>query len=153
MMKIECTKEEFQKLFDLVYAGNVLINGLRSQEEKVEVYTKMEQTIFAMAEEFGIEDVVEYDEEFKEWMPTHDYEEGGINDYLDEYDTQVFWEELVMRLARRDALNYVGDVEPDMSKEKLRAMQEKLEEKYEEEFHYHGLEHLKLIEPPLQKHE
>ncbi|PHV70028.1 hypothetical protein CS063_12855 [Sporanaerobium hydrogeniformans] len=150
-MKIECTKEEFQKLFDLVYAGNILINGLRSQEEKIKDYAEMEQTIFAMAKEFGLEEVVEYDEEFKEWMPTHDYEESGINDYLDAYDTQVFWEELVMRLARRDALNYLGDIEPDMTKEQLRNMQDRLEEEYEEEFEYHGLDHLKLVEPPIEK--
>ena len=149
-MKIECTKEEFQQLFDLVYAGNVLINGLRGQEEKVAAYQQMEQTIFKMAASFGIEDAVVYDEEFKEWMPTHAYEEKGINDYLDAYDTQVFWEELTMRLARRDALNHVGDVEPDMSPEKLRALQNKLEDEYEEEFEYHGLDHLKLVEPPLQ---
>ena len=33
-----------------------------------------------------------------------EYEEDEFNNYIDEYDTSVFWDELVMRLARRDAL-------------------------------------------------
>ena len=48
-MKIECTKEEFKTLMDLVYAGNLLINGPRSKEERVEAYANMEQEIYKMA--------------------------------------------------------------------------------------------------------
>jgi len=78
-------------------------------------------------------------------MPTSDYEEEGVDEYIDAYDTQVFWEELVMRLARRDGLNYVGDVDPDMTKAQLKEMQMNLEEKYEEEIQEHGLARLKIV--------
>lgn len=145
-MKIVCTQEEFKVLFDLVYGGNVLINGLRSQEEKVKEYSHMEQKIFEMAKDFGLEELVTYDEEFKEYMPTATYEENGVNDYIDAYDTQVFWEELVMRLARRDALNYAGDVDQNITKGQLKDMQIELEEKYEQEFEEHGLMRLKITE-------
>jgi len=144
-MKIEATKEEFKSLLDLVYAGNVLINGMRSKEERIQVYSEVEQKIFAMAKDFELQSVIEYDEEFKEYMPTSDYEEEGVDEYIDAYDTQVFWEELVMRLARRDGLNYVGDVDPDMTKAQLKEMQMNLEEKYEEEIQEHGLARLKIV--------
>jgi hypothetical protein len=144
-MKIECTKEEFKALLDLVYAGNVLINGMRSKEERIEEYAEAEQKIFAMAKEFELDHVIEYSEEFKEYMPTADYEEEGVDEYIDAYDTQVFWEELVMRLARRDALNYVGDVDQNMTKAQLKEMQMNLEEKYEEEIQEHGLSRLKIV--------
>ena len=104
-MKFECNKEEFKTLMDLVYAGNLLINGPRSKEERVAKYANMEQEIFKMASSFGVEGLIEYSDEFKEYMPTHEYEEDEFNNYIDDYDTSVFWEELVMRLARRDALN------------------------------------------------
>lgn len=45
-MKIECTKEEFKVLLDMVYAGNILINSMRSQEEKIEEYANMEQFFY-----------------------------------------------------------------------------------------------------------
>lgn len=144
-MKIECTKEEFKVLMDLVYAGNLLINGPKSKEERVERYSDMEQKIFAMAKEYGLDDLIEYDEEFKEYMPTHEYEEDEFNEYIDEYDTSVFWEELVMRLARRDALNYAGDVDQNVSPGALREMQLKWEEQYEEEIADNGIMNLKIV--------
>lgn len=144
-MKFECTKEEFKILMDLVYAGNLLINGPRSKEERIEQYANMEQEIFKMASSFGIEGLIEYSEEFKEYMPTHEYEEDEFNNYIDEYDTSVFWDELVMRLARRDALNYAGDVDQNITRAALKEMQLGLEEKYQEEIEANGIMNLKIV--------
>lgn len=144
-MKFECTKEEFKVLMDLVYAGNLLINGTRSKEERIEKYANMEQEIFKMASSFGIEGLIEYSEEFKEYMPTHEYEEDEFNNYIDEYDTSVFWDELVMRLARRDALNYAGDVDQNITRAALKEMQLGFEEKYEEEIEANGIMNLKIV--------
>ena len=144
-MKIECTKEEFKTLMDLVYAGSLLINGMRSQEERIACYSEMEQQIYKMASEFGLGDLVEYSEEFGEFMPTHEYEEDEFNEYIDAYDTNVFWEELVMRLARRDALNYAGDVDQNITKAALKEMQLGFEEKYEEEIEANGIMNLKIV--------
>ena len=144
-MKIECTKEEFKTLMDLVFAGNLLINGPRSKEERVQNYSNMEQEMYKMAEAFGFGHLVEYSEEFSEYMPTHEYEEDEFNDYIDAYDTSVFWDELVMRLARRDALNYAGDVDQNITKAALKQMQLDFEEKYEEEIEANGIMHLKIV--------
>ena len=105
----------------------------------------MEQQIFAMAKEYGLDDLIEYDGEFEEYMPTHEYEEDEFNEYIDEYDTSVFWDELVMRLARRDALNYAGDVDQNVSPGALREMQLKWEEQYEEEIAENGIMNLKIV--------
>lgn len=144
-MNIKLTKEEFKALFGLVYAGNIVVNGLRNHDERLEEYCEIEQKIFSLADEFGLNDVVVYDEEFKEYMPTRAYEESEINEYVDYYDDNVFWEELTLRFARRDALNILGDQEPDMSKEKLAKLQIELEDEYEKEFLEDGIANLKLI--------
>ncbi len=144
-MKIECTKEEFKTLMDLVYAGNLLINGPRSKEERVMQYADMEQLIYKMASSFGLEGLVEYSDEYEEYMPTHEYEEDEFNNYIDEYDTSVFWDELVMRLARRDALNYAGDVDQNITRAALKEMQLGFEEKYEEEIEANGIMNLKIV--------
>ena len=144
-MKFECTKEEFKTLMDLVYAGNLLINGPRSKEERIAKYANMEQEVFKMASSFEIEGLIEYSDEFKEYMPTHEYEEDEFNNYIDEYDTSVFWEELVMRLARRDALNYAGDVDQNITRAALKEMQLGFEEKYEEEIEANGIMNLKIV--------
>ncbi|MEG0950606.1 MAG: hypothetical protein RSE96_01620, partial [Niameybacter sp.] len=108
-MELKCTKEEFKALFDLVYAGNLLINGMREVDERIAPHSEMEQKIFAMAKEFGCEEFVEFDEEFNEYMPTRAYENSEVNDYIDAYEDKVFWEELVVRMSRRQALNELGD--------------------------------------------
>ncbi|ADZ82766.1 hypothetical protein [Cellulosilyticum lentocellum] len=144
-MKIECTKEEFKVLLDMVYAGNILINSMRSQEEKIEEYANMEQFFLSKAKEYGLENIAEYDEEYSEYIPTREYEDEDFNGYIDEYETRVFWEELIMRLARRDALNYAGDVDQDITKAALKEMQFKLEDKYEEEIEANGIMNLKVI--------
>jgi hypothetical protein len=152
-MKIECTKEEFKILMDLVYAGNVVANGLKSKEERVGAYAEMEQKIFAMAKDFGLEEAIEYSDEFEEYMPTLGYEqeEEGINPLIDEYDEKVFWEELIVRFARRDALNEVGDVNPNMTNQEVSKKQVELEAFYEEEFGENGISYLKLQKPPIQQ--
>ena len=61
-MEIKCTKEEFKVLLDLVYAGNLLINGMREVDERIAPHAELEQKIFAMAKEFGLEDYIEFDE-------------------------------------------------------------------------------------------
>ena len=143
-MKIECTKEEFKVLLDMVYAGNILMNSMRSQDKKIKEYVDMEQYFFAKAKEYDLENLVEYDEEYSEYIPTREYEDEEFNQYIDEYETRVFWEELVMRLARRDALNYAGDVDQDITRAALKEMQLKLEEKYDEEIEANGIMNLKI---------
>lgn len=149
-MKIECTKEEFSVLLDLVYAGNLLINGMRSKEERVQPYADMEQTIFKMAESFGIEDVVAYDEEFEEYMPTHTYENSEFTELIDAYEDNVFWEELTLRMARRDALSILTDEDPEMPKSELNKLQLRLEDEYEQEFSENGIYHLKVCRPEIK---
>ncbi|HHX61465.1 MAG TPA: hypothetical protein GX707_12260 [Epulopiscium sp.] len=145
-MNIEFTKEEFKALFDLVYAGNMVVNGMRNNDERVKEYCEIEQKIFSLAEEFELKGAVLYDESVKEYVPTRTYEESEVNEYMDYYDEAVFWEELTLRLARRDALNILGDQEPDMSKAKLAKLQLDIEDEYERIFLEGGISDLKLIE-------
>ncbi|MEF9959329.1 MAG: hypothetical protein RR448_06275 [Niameybacter sp.] len=152
-MELKCTKEEFKALFDLVYAGNLLINGMREVDERIAPHSEMEQKIFAMAKEFGCEEFVEFDEEFNEYMPTRAYENSEVNDYIDAYEDKVFWEELVVRMSRRQALNELGDENPDMTSVELRQRQIELEEFYEDEFIENGIYHLKWIKPEIQTEE
>lgn len=106
-----------------------------------------------MAKEFGYEELIEFDDEFNEYMPTRAYENSEVNDYIDAYEDKVFWEELVVRMARRQALNELGDENPDMTSAELRQRQIELEEYYEDEFIENGIYHLKWIRPEIQSEE
>lgn len=130
-MNIKFTKEEFKSLLDLVYAGNTVTNVMRDDKERIQEYDNIEQKIFSLAEEFDLKDVVVYDEYSKGYVPTRAYEASEINECIEDYDEAVFLEELIIRLARKDALNVLCDEKPDMSKEELARLQIELEDKYE----------------------
>lgn len=146
-MEIKCTKEEFKTLLDLVYAGNLVINGMKEKAQQSMPHYKMEQKFFEMAKDYGYEALVAYDEDYEEYIPSHTYEKDEMNDAIDAYEDRVFWEELVVRMARRHALNELGDEQPDMTSAELRARQMALEEYYEDQFIESGLYHLKWIKP------
>ena len=147
MITLNLTKEELKTLMDLVCTGNLVINGPRGIDERIIPYHDMEQKIFKLAVENGLEDCITFDEEFAEYMPTHTYENDTFMEYVDEYETKVFWEELIVRMAERHALNELGDENPDMSKAELKKRQETLEEYYENEFIESDIYHLKWIKP------
>lgn len=146
-MEFKCTKEEFKTLLDLVYAGNLLINSMKDSDNKSQPHHEMEQMVFKLAKDYGYEELITFDEEYNEYTPSHVYEKDEMNDAIDAYEDRVFWEELVVRMARKEALNELGDENPDMTSAELRNRQVQLEEYYEDEFIESGLYHLKWIKP------
>ncbi len=146
-MELQLTKDQLKDLLDVVYAGNLMLNGLRHKDERIQKYSEVEQIIFKLAVENEITDV-EFSEEFNEYMPTSEFESGEIEKFIDEYEDCLFYDELVVRLARRDALNVLGDINPEMSPAELRELQFKFEDQYDEEIEYHGIARLKVT--PLE---
>jgi len=63
------------------------------------------QSLMARAEEFGCGDLVVEDQ--GEWFPTQELE-NRAEPYIDEFVDQSMWEELIDRLARRDAQRAIG---------------------------------------------
>ncbi|OOB79692.1 MAG: hypothetical protein ATN33_05135 [Epulopiscium sp. Nele67-Bin001] len=140
-MNLALTDEEFKTLIDLVYVGNFVINGMRDSQDKIKSPFALEQKIFSLANS----EVAKYDKEFNEYMPTAQYEASKVGEWIDAYDDRVFFEELVVRLARRDALNKLGDEDPEMTQTKLDETQLQFEEIYDEELEYHGLTRFKIV--------
>ena len=46
-MRIDLTKEQYDKLIELVYVGNLVINGNRLQDEQIKKYNEVEQHIYS----------------------------------------------------------------------------------------------------------
>jgi len=145
-MDIKLTKDQYENLIKLVYLGNWMINGIRLHDEQVEKYEKIEQYIFSFAKDAEMEKYIEYDGKSKKFFPTGEFEmESDIENYRQEYEDEVFWEELVDRLARRDFIRKYGeDLIKKMDRKKRFEKEEPFVEKYEEEFEKHGIERLEI---------
>ena len=152
-MKINLTKKQYRELLDLIYTGSMMINGIRNNDEQIKDYDEIEQYIYSFAKEFGFENLVEYDKKFEEYMPTREFDDSAVSSYIEEYDEYIFWQELVARLSRRDAVlkANTGWIRNDESGEETREKFEKImriqfdiEEEYEKEFDRNGLDNVKV---------
>ena len=148
-MKIRFTKEQYENLIKLVYLGNWMINAIRSGakgDEIIQKYEDIEQYIYSFAKDFGLEEHIEFDEEFNKFFPTRNFEENsGVDQYRDEYEDEFFWDELIDRFARRDFIKEYGRkvIEKMDFKERIEK-EHPFIEKYAEEFQEHGIDRLKI---------
>lgn len=145
-MVVNFSKEQFEILIDMVYIGNWVVNGVRSgvkEDEYKDEYRNLEKYILSLAKDFGFDDLI--DDSDGEIYPSRSLEEGEVRDLIDYYDENVFWEELVNRLAERDFFQvYTNDEIMKMSIEKRIEKDQSHYEKYWQEISDYGITRLKI---------
>lgn len=105
MNAIVLTKEQFLSLAKVVYLGNWLANANGVDDTDIprkKEYDDIQDYVFAQAHKFGfgdkLEHVLEYD---TEWTKNHD-SLSPLHEVIDEYNEEMFWDELIDRLGERD---------------------------------------------------
>lgn len=142
-MKITLTGKHLEDLTRLVALGNWVVNSWRG-EERLEEFDEVESLILEAAEREGLEAFVERGEEGRSPCPSVALEEA-TQPFLDFYDDNTFWDQLVSRLADRDYLRRYGeDAEADLDTESGRRKEAPFVEKYEKEFDAFGLDRLDI---------
>ncbi|PID52747.1 MAG: hypothetical protein CR972_00310 [Candidatus Moraniibacteriota bacterium] len=147
-MKINFTKKQFDTLLKMAYISNWIVNAARTGregDEYITEYVDLKDYIFSFAKEFGLEKYI--DEDDGKLFPTRELEEGEAHEFIDNYEEDVFWNEISDRLARRDFFRKYGE-------EKISQMEigERIEktypflEKYGDEIEQHGIERLEIQE-------
>jgi hypothetical protein len=143
-MEIKLTREQYEKLLELVYLGNWLINAYRT-DDYLEEYFGVVSHIFSQAGEAGLEEKVVKDEKKNKYLPSYDFEES-MQDFISEYDSFCFWEELINRLAERDAVREFGNIPVDkIDVEEFLQKKENYLRKYEKEVEENGIKRLELV--------
>lgn len=145
-MKIDLSKEEYLKLMELIYIGDwVLHSHIEGEREETKDYQLATQKYLSFAKDFGYEDLV--DESSTGYEVSRQFEdESQAYTHLNQYDNEVFWDELTERLARRDLVikhgkNVITKVYKD---EQLFNELEDIKEKYNDVFSKEGLKNLSL---------
>lgn len=148
-MKINFTKKEYKFLLDILYIADWVLNAHKVEEDpRTEAYKILEQKIFSYAKDTGFENLIEYAPDHKEYFPTKEYEETGpAMEFIEEFENDTFWDQLINRLAERDLIRQVGGIEnlSNLSFENRIEKTFPLEEKYATEFETNGLDNLKII--------
>lgn len=142
-MEIKFTKEQYENLMKLVYLGNWMVNAIRT-DDRVEKYDELKHYIFSFAKDAGLDRYIDYDEKSGKYYPSIELEQDAeIEQYMDDYNDENFWEDLIHNLARRDLIEAYGeDAIKKMSLGELFEKEEPFIEKYADEVETHGIKNL-----------
>lgn len=142
-IKIELSEEQYETLLKLTYLGNWMVNSFQTDDIEDE-YEDLESYIFSFAEEAGLGNYVDTENGNQKSYPTSEFEDE-VNIYVDRYNNDIFWDELIERLAWRDFSRHYREEEiKKMTRlERLQNINPFLK-KYSDEFGESGIDNLIL---------
>jgi hypothetical protein len=144
-MKINFTKSEYRILLDVIYIADWILHAHDTEDRSdTKEYSDIFQKIMSYAKDMGYKDLVDYDERQKNYAESFIFEEESpAPGYIEEYEDDSFWSELISRLAQRDALiELKANNQHDVDTEKLYKEILKAEEKWSKEFSAFGLDRI-----------
>ncbi len=125
----------------MAYLGEWVVNANRV-EDREEAFRALASYVYSFAESFGYANLIDSSSGGGKCYASRHLEEV-CEGYIQDYDNEIFWDELADRLAERDLLAQFGrNVIKKMSPEELFEKRTALAERYEEEFQKYGLKRL-----------
>lgn len=142
-MQIELTKEQYRTLLLLVNLGDWVINA-HEVDARNEDVDELLQHILKYHKDFGETKLVDPAPDKGKFYETREMDDWMYK-FIDEYDNETFWDELVDRLSERDFLRQHGEkkIEKMTTEQYLRELDE-FEERYSKEFEENGLDNLSI---------
>ena len=150
-MKVTITKKEYRVLLDMLEVADWVLRSYKVEDDpETAEYLALEQKFLALAKDMEAGNLVDFDAETGNYQTSDVFEEQSrMMEFIDEYNNDVFWDELAERLALRDLVRAEGE-------ERIRAMDfdersekvETLRGAYLDEFHANGITRLGLLEGP-----
>lgn len=146
-MKINFTKKEYRILLDLIHIADWVLHA-HSTDDRADTkdYRDLMQKLMSYAKEMGFEALVDFDKERGEYVTSGEFVgESVAEDYIEAFEDNTFWSQLIGRLSDRDAMrqtgvNHLSEIE--MS-ERFKAIGE-AEEKWITEIDNYGLSRIRI---------
>lgn len=140
---LELDKKELEKLVELIYLGEWLVNANRV-DKHIKKYWPVQQLVYSKLESAGIKNVAT--KVAGQW-DIEDEKHFELQPLIDEFVESGFWEELPHRLAMRDLIADIGveKVSKMSGEQMLYAVHERVE-KYMDEMENYGIDRLIIDE-------
>ena len=141
-MKINITKKEYETLLKSLLISDWVLHAFSiGEREDTTEFKALQQKIFSFAKDFGMNEYVIYDRDLKSFYHTRKFEdESQFMTYIEDYDDQVFWDELGHRLSIRDiSEEYEEEQLSNMDRMERFSKIEDYFEQYSTEFETNGL--------------
>jgi hypothetical protein len=108
IMDINFTKNEYRALLEMLYLADWMMHAQSVRNDKRNQYEELKRKILSHYKEMMADDVVEYIQEEDEYYENKAFQESLHTTYIDKYEDNVFWGELIEKLAIRDVINEIG---------------------------------------------
>ena len=143
-MKFNISKKEYLSLLDMLYISDWVMHG-HDIEDNNNAYKTLRKKILSFFKEMGADDRIEYSKEDDDYYELTPFDSSIHTKFIDPYDDQSFWEELIDRLGERDAVAQVGvDRFQKMDYLERAEILSETTKCYADEFNEHGLDYLKI---------
>lgn len=143
-MKVSFTAKEYRQLLELVHLGMWAVTGYQGEDTaSAKRYFDFDQKLLGFATEMGCADLVEKRDDGTLQPAPKLSEDERVREIQSDFQNDIFWHEMVARLADRDLANEQakrgmdtpGVEPPPSSEEQLK----KIEERYWKEFEKNDL--------------
>lgn len=144
-MDIQLTDKQFEKMLKLIYLGMWIVEA--HDQDKENYFTEVEQLFYSKSKDIPNQKLIEYDEVSKKYYPSIDFDnEDIIVKHIDTYEENIFWDELIDRLTKRDMIKKFGLAGiQKMTQEEIFEREKEFITKYEKEFQENGIENVGII--------
>jgi hypothetical protein len=144
-MNITLTAQEYRDLLDILHIADVIMSGhRRERDRRTDPHRTLIQKLYALAHSEGLEQLISRVESANKFIPTRSFEENSVaHAVIDEFGDHLFWDQLITRLAERDAAQAAG------GRDRLNGANEtedEIRKHYIEEFAKHGISNLAVVE-------
>ena len=151
-MHLRFSDDELATLIEMLsLAANVASwNRRPGSDEGVAAFEALEDKILGKAKVAGFGEAIGWDEERQRHVVSREFaEKAFFSECYDEFRTENFWEELVVRLADRDLQRSIGkEAWEKLGEEERRRRTSEIEKNYWQEFTARGIERVAVIFPP-----
>ena len=141
-MKINFTKKEYRNLLDLLVIADWVINSHRvGVDNETEKYNVLTQRLYSYAKDMGCSELLILDKSTGKYYPNKALEEESeVREFIECFEEDTFWQELIARLATRDLLKKYGEnAFSELDVEQRISATCDAENEWEEEFNQYGL--------------
>lgn len=107
-MKINITKKEYQTLLDMLNIADWVLHSYTIKEPKQNEYEALKQKFLSYFKEMDADDKIEFSPEFNEYFEKTEYEKLINEKFIEPYENELFWDELIHRLSERDTIHAMG---------------------------------------------
>lgn len=120
-------------------------------DDEIKSFNELESHVFSHAKGFGMERWADTDDPAMTYPTRYFEEEAGVQELIDEYDDEHFWDELCERLGERDFdERYTKEEQKTMDRdERVTKLYEAIG-KWDDELVAYGLKRLRVLDMTLQ---